>query len=169
MSTYVEDLLTRFESKGALVDTNLLLLLLIGFYDRTLIGNFKRVAAYTLEDFLLLAWLLEKKFKTSVTTPHVLTEVSNLAGQIQENRKAGCFKQFVETFCTFTELTSTSFSATARPEFPYLGLTDCVIAEWASHYLVITDDLPFWDALGKAGLDALNFNHIRTMAWKMSK
>lgn len=167
MSTYADHLLNQFRSRGALVDTNLLLLLLVGSYNRDLlnVSGFKRVAAYSVEDWAALVALL-KQFKVSVTTPHILTEVSNLAGQLPDHHKSGCFKKYVELFRTFTELTGTSIDAISRPEFPYVGLTDCVIAEAASSYLVITDDLRFCNTLANAGLTALNFNHVRTLAWK---
>lgn len=166
MNTYIDDLLNRFRSKGALIDANLLLLLLVGSYDRSLLGveGFKRVQKYTLEDYALLVSLLEQ-FKMSVTTPHILTEVSNLAGQLAENHKTACFKRFGEMFRAFSELNDPSLKATLRPEFPYLGLTDCVIADAAADYLVITDDLRFFASLERAGLEALNFNHIRSLAW----
>lgn len=167
MSSYAEHVLVQFRSKGALVDSNLLLLLLIGSFDLGLLGEhgFKRVAKYTVQDYSILVLLL-KQFKTCVTTPHILTEVSNLAGQLPESQKSGCFGRFVETLGRFAELNNTdSFAAALRPEFVYLGLTDCVLTTAASEYLVITDDLRFCSSLQRAGLDALNFNHIRTLAW----
>lgn len=167
MTTYAEGLIHRFRSKGALVDSNLLLLLLIGKYDLALLkeGRFKRVAKYTIEDFGLLVLLL-RQFKESVTTPHILTEVSNLAGQLAEQDRSECFKKFVALFQSFTELNRSSLSSAKRAEFPYLGLTDCVMADCASEYLVITDDLRFCSRLEHAGIDALNFNHIRPLAWR---
>ena len=70
MSSYAEILIQRFKSKGVLVDANLLLLLLVGSYNPRLIGDggFKRVAKYTLEDFLSLTNLLQF-FAARVTTP----------------------------------------------------------------------------------------------------
>ncbi len=74
MSTYTGELIRRFQSKGALVDSNLLLLLLVGHYDLKLVSasSFKRVAKYSVNDFTVLVRLL-KLFTRSVTTPHVLT------------------------------------------------------------------------------------------------
>jgi hypothetical protein len=166
MSAYASDLIVRFRSKGVLVDTNLLLLLLIGSYDCELVGGsgFKRVAKYSIEDFTALVRLLAQ-FKLTVTTPHILTEVSNLAAQLPEHHKSLCFGRFVETFKDFAELNTQSFVAAGRPEFPYLGLTDCVIAQVASDYLVITDDLRFSNCLNQTGVETLNFNHVRTLAW----
>jgi hypothetical protein len=167
MTSSVNQLLEKFRVKGALVDTNLLLLYLIGSYDPDLVihRRFKRVAKYTAEDFDALILLLNE-FRASVTTPHVLTEVSNLAGQLSGRFKEECFKKFVELFTSFTELGKSSLLVASRQQFPYLGLTDCAIIDAASEYLVITDDLKLYTELGYAGLEALNFNHVRTLAWR---
>jgi hypothetical protein len=153
-----------------LIDSNLLLLLLVGSYDAKLIGNdgFKRIARYSVEDYQLLLRLL-KWFNVAVTTPHVLTEVSNLASQLAEHHKLICFQRFAETFQKFVELNITSLSVANRDHFPRLGLTDSVIAENADDYLVLTDDLRFCKALERAGHEALNFNHIRTAAWSSTQ
>jgi hypothetical protein len=66
-----------------LIDANLLLLLVVGSADRSLIESFKRTRAYTREDFDLLLRLVAR-FPKVVTTPNVLTEVSNLAGQLRD-------------------------------------------------------------------------------------
>ena len=83
MTSYASLLFKRFRSKGVLIDSNLLLLLLVGSFDTNLVINasFKRVAKYNLEDFETLQNLL-RYFTISVTTAHLLTEVSNLAGQL---------------------------------------------------------------------------------------
>jgi hypothetical protein len=167
MTTYSSLLLKRFRSKGVLVDSNLLLLLLVGSFDTNLLTNasFKRVAKYTVEDFETLLRLL-RYFKVLVTTAHILTEVSNLAGQLPGHLRSPCFGEFLRVFVPFAELNRSSFSAAARQEFPYLGLTDCIIADAATDYLVVTDDLRFCNSLETAGIEALNFNHIRTSFWE---
>ena len=60
------------------VDTNLLLLLLIGSVAPDFIDNHKRLRAYTLADFLLLEEDL-KSADSLIATPNVLAELSNLA------------------------------------------------------------------------------------------
>jgi hypothetical protein len=149
-----------------LVDTNLLLLLLIGSYDIALVGanGFKRIAQYTAEDYELLVRLI-KWFKITVTTPHVLTEVSNLAGQLAEQHKLPCFLKFAETFKSFVELEVVSSSVSSQSHFPRFGLTDSVITAKAGDYLVLTDDLRLCSSLEKEGHQPLNFNHIRTLSW----
>src|SRR5690606_14486178 len=85
-------LLARYRT-GVLLDTNLLLLWLIGRYDRRLIGRHKRTEAYTTDDFQLLDRLTRRCTKR-FTTPHVLTEVSNLAAQVGEPIRSNLLGQF---------------------------------------------------------------------------
>jgi hypothetical protein len=48
------NLYLKYKSKGILIDTNLLLLLLVGFYDENLIAKFKRTSKYSKEDFQII-------------------------------------------------------------------------------------------------------------------
>jgi len=166
VNSYVDDLLLRYRSKGVLIDTNLLLMLLVGSYKPELLGaaGFKRVAQYTPEDLELLKRLLSW-FTSAVTTPHVLTEVSNLAAQLAEPDRYNCFKQFGAVFNGFIELNLASMGVTKQESFPYLGLTDSVLTSQAEYFLVLSDDLRFIGRLQQTGRDALNFNHIRTATW----
>jgi hypothetical protein len=50
-SDYVDQVMLRYKTRGALVDTNILLLFFIGKYDRSQIGKFKRTKIFTPEDF----------------------------------------------------------------------------------------------------------------------
>lgn len=62
-----------------LIDTNVLMLLLIGRWDRASIPTFRRTATFTVTDFDLLEGALPR-YARVVTTPAVLAEVSNLLG-----------------------------------------------------------------------------------------
>src|ERR1035441_2201040 len=75
--------LTRHRETGVVIDTQLLLLLWIGSFDRTLVGRFKRIQRYEESDFDLLSNIVARCPRL-VTTPNVLTEVGNLAGQLPE-------------------------------------------------------------------------------------
>lgn len=73
------------KSKALLLDTNLLLLYLVGGKDPQLIDGARRLNAYTEEDFDLLYEFIESNgFLQLVSTPHILTEVSNLVGVERE-------------------------------------------------------------------------------------
>lgn len=82
-----EELLEAYVGRTALVDSNLLLLYIVGKCDPRIIPRFTRTEKYTIKDFELLQALLERVFKTVVTTPNVLTEVSNLATKLQESER----------------------------------------------------------------------------------
>ncbi|MCY7357876.1 MAG: hypothetical protein LH609_10485 [Rudanella sp.] len=72
--------MTRAElarKSGLLLDTNLLVLLVIGQYDPKRINGHKRLQSYTSEDYDLLLGFMSL-FRTFATTPNILTEVSNL-------------------------------------------------------------------------------------------
>jgi hypothetical protein len=87
MSSYQELLIDRYKAKGILIDANLALLYLVGSYDLRLVGDgkYKKLSKYNTEDYHLL-FGLKNVFKKAVTTPHVLTEVSNLVNDLPEKR-----------------------------------------------------------------------------------
>jgi len=162
MSTYAEALIERYKSKGVLIDANLALLYLVGSYDMRLIGDgkYNKLSNYSTDDYRLLI-RLKKEFKKAVTTPHVLTEVSNLANDLPEWTKAECLRKFYETFVEIDELTIPSLDAAQRHEFPFLGLTDSGLAIVSDQYLIVTDDARLVKKMNESGLEALNFNHLR--------
>jgi hypothetical protein len=163
--TDVLQLINKHHGSGLLVDTNLLLLYLVGRTNKNRILNFKRTQAYTIEDFDLLDRFMAE-FKTLITTPHVLTEVSNLGdlhGQEREVFRA-CFARTVDQS---HEHYDESRSVVKETCFRRLGLTDAAIAALRSHgFLFLTDDLDLYVTLINQGADAINFNHLRPLNWK---
>ena len=162
MVTYVDLLIKRYLSKGILIDANLALLYLVGTYDLRLVGDgkYNKLSKYAIEDYRVLV-RLKKLFKRTVTTPHVLTEVSNLTNDLPEQTKAECLKRFYEAFVEIDELRISSMDAAQRPEFQFLGLTDTALALVSDQYLIVTDDARLVKKLNESSLEALNFNHLR--------
>jgi hypothetical protein len=62
---------------GILVDTNLLVLLIVGSVNRDRVSRFKRTSGYLSADWDLLIGILEQ-ISRRYTLPHVLAEVSAL-------------------------------------------------------------------------------------------
>ncbi len=164
MEQYADSLISRYRDRGVLVDTNLLMLLLVGIYDRNRVERTRRIRdRFRAEDFDILVAVLEQ-FETRVTTPHVLTETSNLLGQaLSGHVKEGVFSLFVELVSTdWREQREASSALVAVPAFLWLGLADIAISEAArDSYLVLTDDGPLANHLGRLQVDALNFNYLR--------
>jgi rRNA-processing protein FCF1 len=156
-----EQLVAQYKSKGVLIDTNLLLLLVVGAYDPERISRFKRTDKFTADDFYTLAAFFNS-FDRVVTTPHVLTEVSNLAGQLPDALKTAFYSLFAQHIALLEEYYVESRQLSSVSQFPKLGLTDCGIMELSrNQYLVLTDDFRLAGHLDSQGIDVINFNHIR--------
>ena len=162
-----DQLVKRYRGKGLLVDTNLLLLLTIGRCNPSLIQRFKRTQKYDKDDFVFLAHLVGL-FSKHVTTPHVITEISNLATSLPEHIRPGYFTSLVSQFEPYSEETA-PFAAVSRMDmFVKFGVTDTAITHIARNkYLVLTDDFPLANFLQKQKQDVINFNHLRQMAWSL--
>lgn len=157
-------LIEKHQGKGVLVDSNLLVLLLVGTVNRSRILNFKRTQNFTVQDFDLLQDLVTW-FGRLYVTPHVLAQVSDLTDlQGQELRVVRQqFKLLVEDM---EELYDASRAVVTDAAFERLGLTDAAIATVCCRgVLVLTTDLDQQLALQRRGADALNFNHVRPLTW----
>ena len=161
----LDQLINKHRANGLLIDTNLLLLYLVGRTNKNRIPMFKRTQQYTIEDFELLEILISQ-FTALITTPHLLTELSNLA-TLQEPELLKLRVVFKETVEQTQEFYDESRHIVSDVAFDHLGLADAAIATLCHrNLLVLTDDLPLYVALTTRGLDAINFNHIRTYFWR---
>ena len=160
--------LAKHRRFGLAIDTNLLLLLWVGNLDRSLIQRFKRTAQYTEADFDLLIALV-KQTRLLVTTPNILTEVSNLAGQLHEDTAEEFRCEMKRDIQQFNERHFPCKLVVLENGFVRLGLTDSTLTLLAREKtLVLTDDLPLYAQLASAKLPVINFTHIRSAAygWK---
>src|SRR4051794_35937703 len=91
----VDAIISKHARTGVVVDTNVLLLYLVGRFDRSRITTFKNTNQYVDDDFRL-AEVLIGSFARIIVTPNILTEVSNLAGQLGEPARSKLL-EFVAT------------------------------------------------------------------------
>ncbi len=155
----------RYRQAGIMVDTNILLLFFIGAFDQDLIPKFKRTKTFSVEDYEVLVRFL-RPFDRIATTPHILTEVSNLSGQLGEPARSEYFKKFSSDITLLKEENVASRDVAQMQEFVKFGLTDTgIIHLTKGKYLVLTDDFRLSQYLQSAGVDVVNFNHIRTTYW----
>ncbi len=97
-----------------------------------------------------------------VTTPAILAEVSNLAGNLESKERFSYFTLFGKQIQQLSEIYVESVDVVNTEEFWRLGLTDAGIIELARRgRLVLTDDLELFHILASMGLPTLNFNHLR--------
>lgn len=166
MPDHIEQLLIEYRKDGFLVDTNLLLLYVVGVQDPDRIRRFTRTDTFTEDDFGLLNRLFEH-FETAVTTPSILTEVSNLLGQLPKKPRQECTMLFRTLIPELDEHHRSAEKICDNPYFIQFRLTDAGIADLAANsHLVITDDLPLYHRLANDHQQAaINFNHLRTANW----
>jgi hypothetical protein len=157
-------LIKKYQAKGVLVDSNLLVLFLVGAVNKRRILDFKHTQGFTIEDFDLLATLIGW-FGKLIATPHVLSQVSDLTDLPGKERLKirRLFRSVVEQI---EESYDPSQALVADPIFERLGLTDAAIATICSRgILVLTADVDLQLAVQQRGADALNFNHVRQLSW----
>ena len=147
------------------LDSNLVLLLIVGQVAPSLLGRHKRLSGYDRRDFNHLVGILGR-VDDIVTTPNAMSEVSNLARQgIRDpdlSRIYNALKQFAEHS---NERYLPSRDAAAAPEFVRLGLTDVT---WLSiptaETPLLTDDTDLYLAALGRGFQAIKFNEYRGVA-----
>lgn len=162
MNDYVTGLLRKHRGTGLLIDTNILLMLLIGTYDRGMIAQFKRTKQYTVEDYSLAMDVIQR-VNPIITLPSVLAEVSNLAGQfVTKHSRIECFAVFARQTELLKERQIASIDAARTDEFRRFGLTDAAILQVArTGCLVLTDDFRLSQNMESIDAPVLNFTHLR--------
>ena len=163
----LDPLLMQYRSKGLLLDTNLFLLFVVGSAVPKALSTFKPTMnqGFTARDFDLLSRIMSL-FSRLVTTPHILTEVSNHSEKLKGPMGLKLFSHMDALIQNIDEEFQASRQICARPEFPRFGLSDTAIAAIApGRFLVLTVDFPLAGHLKKSGVAVLNFNHLRQMNW----
>lgn len=169
MSEDAASKIRRHLRSGVLVDTNLLLVYFIGLYDNAsgyrVIDSFRYTKGkYTTGDFDILSSILER-FDCWITTPHILTEVSNMLGHLSDPARQFCFELLKRTIPSLNEHNVSGRELSKAETFVEFGVTDTSILKVAAKpYLVLTDDYRLSGYLNKAGMDALNFHHIKLLS-----
>lgn len=123
-----------------LIDTNALVVLLIGLMDSRLISSHKRTSIYEEQDFHDLLSIIGE-FNKLVVLPNVWTEVDNLLNNFGGNNKYSYILRLIETMKTATEEFIDSIEGAESESFFDLGLTDSLLLKHAKKCeLLITSD-----------------------------
>jgi len=161
LSEYLKELISKYQNRGILIDANLLILYLVGEFAPRQIPRLRRTKKFLEADYFTVKAFFEL-FPIKVTTPNILTEISNLAGDMPDGLKFDFFEILQSQFSLLHEHYIPSKEGCLNPIFLKLGLTDSIIGQLArDNYLVLTDDFPLSNTLNSIGVDAINFNHLR--------
>ena len=136
--------------KTLVLDSNLIVLYVVGALDKNLLRRHRRTQAYVPEDFELLLDIMAK-FSEVATTPNCLTEASNLLrhGHSKEQLMgvlAGFIGESREEYVR-------SSTVVGGSQFSRLGLADCALANaFTTHACFLTDDFGLYLYLHNRGL-----------------
>lgn len=138
ISSYAQEVLSRSRGKLLLLDSNVLLLLLLGSFDIRLIKSVRRLSAFSLSDFRILRDI-SLSFKIA-TSAHVLTEISNLCNDLPQYQKQIVFPYIASRIQYLRESVIPARDIAIRPEFSAFGLTDAALSMLSESHLLITND-----------------------------
>lgn len=148
--------------RSVLLDTNLLVLLIVGLYNKKVIGNHKRTRTFTEQDFDLLINHIGG-YDILWITSHCIAETSNLLKQTHENQA----KELLSVLGTFM---SDKKESHIPKEVIFgnnysmrLGVTDTgIIIKSKRVDCVFTVDFDLYAEISRLGYNVINFNHLRT-------
>lgn len=147
--------------KSIIVDANLLCLIVAGQSAPNAIGRHKRLKAFTLDDYKRVMEICSL-FSTAITCPNVLTEVSNLLANTNNDEKSILLNGLADLIERMNENHVHSFVACAHPIFSRLGLTDAVLlCIEIEDCALLSVDLDLVLAAQAAGKTVVNYNWIR--------
>lgn len=150
--------------KPFIVDTNLLVLLVVGSVSEAHIARHRRTKIYDPDAFRLLVSVVGQA-PSLIVTPHVLSETSNLIRQCGEPLASSLGRWFTDFVTRTSEEHREACALVQRPEHIRLGLTDVGILEvQVAGASLLTDDNGLYLASLAAGRAAVNFSHLREVA-----
>ena len=151
--------------KSVIVDTNVLVLLIVGQAAPEKIGSHRRLRAFDEADFRNLSKLLSQ-FGKHITVPNVLTEASNLIGSGDQEIAPGCCEALGVYGCKTAETYIESKQVICSEDYLELGLADAAVisAAMRSRSEVITTDRKLFGTLESHGARTHNLFHFKTPA-----
>lgn len=150
--------------KPILIDTSPLLLLLVGAFDESLIGRFKRVSRYDRTDFDLLVQFLTGR--RICVTPGVLAEVSNLAMELKHDGFGRLVDHNIQALKRMDERYVPKDTILNVGEIKRIGVTDTslLVAAKECKGEILTEDHPLCSRCRKRGISAIHVAELRLRA-----
>ena len=145
-----------------LLDANVLLLWIVGSLNSALVGNHRRLSSFDSDDFALVEGLAAQ-ISHHISTPHVLTEVSNHLGSGPQQMVRDGTAALDAYIANLDEILISAKIVAANPEFHALGLTDATILHFSGADIrVVSTDFHLCNRLAAKGVDVINPRNFRT-------
>ena len=135
-----------------LIDTNALIILILGQINPKLIDTHKRTSIYEERDYYDILSIINK-IEDLVVLPNVWTEVDNLLNGFNGNHKYLHIENITTVIKKSSEIFLNSIIAVESDSFYNLGLTDSLLLELAKECeLLITSDSSLSDQARAKGI-----------------
>lgn len=123
-----------------LIDTNALIILIVGQIDSKLINSHRRTSIYEEQDYYDLLTVI-KDYNNLTVLPNVWTEVDNLLNNFGGEQKYKYILAIKETIKSSSEKYITSLIGIESDSFFGLGLTDSLLLKFAKEceFLITSD------------------------------
>jgi rRNA-processing protein FCF1 len=145
---------------GLIIDTNLLILLLVGRYEPTYLKDCPRTCQYSVKDFVFIENLVNYTNAKIIVTPHILAELSNLTfDKMLYGRSLEAYiSQVINTIKGTEERHTHKDKILANDLLKRLGFADLSVIEASSEHgcAVMTDDDKLYKYLCDATCPAMN-------------
>lgn len=153
------------KNKAVLLDANLLLVFIVSGLGVGEIEAYKKTSSHFTSDDGKLLYDVLQKFKKIVTTPQVITEVSNLLDWMHDKKRDVVFNLLSRFVHTVDEYYLTSKKVSDSVAFLKLGLTDAALFELVrqEQLVLLTVDVDLYGFVVGHKLEAINFNHLRKL------
>lgn len=144
-----------------LLDTNVLVLWIAGSLQPNLIGQHRRLRDYDEDDFAIVD-ALARQSQNHISTPHILTETSNLLGAGPQQMVVGGGEALTDYIGALDEIFTPAQTIAAQPEMLALGLADAAVYHLGmSDTQIVSMDFHLCNRLMQKGVSAINPRHFR--------
>lgn len=144
-----------------LIDTQLIVLLVVGLTSTKIIRKHKNLTAFTEADFDLLRSMIGQR-PDLIMLPNIASEASSLLRQHKDPERSRVMSTFREVLDRCREIYVDSTAAASQPEYMRQGITDsAILAGCKTGCRILTSDFALHLAAERRGLSATNFNHWR--------
>ena len=156
------------EINDIIIDTNALVLYILGSINPNYIGEHKRLSIYELEDFDWLSYTISRA-KRIITCPNIWTEVDNLCNKLVGEDKY-FYYQFIQEIQKNSDEKYKETKLICKQNykegyFYEIGLTDSIILELAKKCdLLITNDS---DLEKQAKANDIKVYNVKTLAMSL--
>lgn len=154
-------------SQPLLLDTNVLLVYLVGLYNPSLISTFEKTSSYDEQSFNMIKHIVHYH-KTLIVNSYIATEISNLSSQFHSKNIDEYYVRLVNYFSSVNENTfSLKYLCSNTSAIIKFGFTDVSILELASKnsVTVLSDDWALVTEGISKNLNFINFRNLQGKNW----